>query len=343
MSGTVNRQVLLVNRPVGEPRESDFALVETPVPEPGAGQILCRTIYLSLDPYMRGRMSAAASYARPAEIGKVMVGGTVSQVMRSLHAGFAEGDLVLGYDGWQEYAVSDGQGVRKLDSRQGPISYALGVLGMPGMTAYVALLDIGRPRAGETVVVSAAAGAVGSVVGQIARIKGCRAVGIAGSDEKCSFVVNKLHFDACTNRRTEDLDQALARACPGGIDVYYDNVGGSVLEAVLRHINRGARIPLVGLISQYNAPKPPPGPNLRPLLVKRARIQGFIVSDHEDRREEFLRDVSGWLREGKLTYKEDVVQGLENAPRAFLGLFQGKNFGKLMVQVSPDPTKSGAT
>ena len=342
MSGTVNRQILLVNRPDGEPRESDFALVESPVPEPGAGQFLCRTIYLSLDPYMRGRMSAAASYTRPAELGKVMVGGTVSQVVRSMHAGFAAGDLVLGYDGWQEYAVSDGQGVRKLDPRQGPLSYALGVLGMPGMTAYVALLDTGRPKTGETVVVSAASGAVGSVVGQIARIKGCRAVGIAGSDEKCSFVVNELHFDACINRRTEDLDRALGKACPGGIDVYYDNVAGPVLEAVLRHINRGARIPLVGLISQYNAAKPPPGPNLMPLLVKRALIQGFIVSDHEDRRGDFLRDVSGWLREGKLRYKEDVVQGLENAPRAFLGLFQGKNFGKLIVQVSPDPTKGHA-
>jgi len=341
MSAAVNRQIVLVNRPVGEARESDFALVEAPVPEPGAGQFLCRTIYLSLDPYMRGRMNAGASYARPAELGKAMVGGTVSQVIRSEHPGFAVRDLVLGYDGWQEYAVSDGKGVRKLDPRQGHISYALGVLGMPGMTAYVALLDIGRPKVGETVVVSAAAGAVGSVVGQIARIKGCRAVGIAGSDEKCSFVVNELHFDACVNYKTGDLGQALARACPAGIDVYYDNVAGPVLEAVLRQINRGARIPLVGLISQYNAPKPPPGPNLVSLLIKRALIQGFIVSDHEDRRDEFLRDVSGWLREGKLKYREDVVQGLENAPRAFLGLFQGKNFGKLIVQLSPDPTKPG--
>src|SRR5262245_53730468 len=202
---------------------------------------------------------------------------------------------------------------------------------MPGMTAYAALLDIGKPKPGETVVVSAASGAVGSVVGQVAKIKGCRAVGIAGSDAKCAYVVKELGFDACVNRRTEDLDRALARTCPGGIDVYYDNVAGPVLAAVLRHLNVGARIPLVGLISQYNTPEPPPGPNLMPLLVKRALIQGFLVGDHEGQRDAFLRDVSGWLREGKLKYREDVVQGLENAPRAFLRLFRGENFGKLLV------------
>jgi NADPH-dependent curcumin reductase CurA len=331
-----------MNRPVGEPKESDFALAESPVPEPDAGQILTRTIYLSLDPYMRGRMSAAASYARPAELGQVMVGGAVGQVVRSKNAGFAEGDFVQGHTGWQEYAVSDGQGMRKIDLRRGPLSYALGVLGMPGMTAYVALLDVGRPRTGETVVVSAAAGAVGSVVGQIAKIKGCSAVGVAGSDEKCRYVVTELGFDACVNYRTQDLDEALAAACPAGIDVYFDNVAGPVLAAALRHINFGARIPLVGLISQYNAVDPPPGPNLLPLLVRRAVIQGFLVSDHEHRREEFLRDVSAWLKAGRLKYREDMVQGLENAPRAFLGLFRGKNFGKLLVQVSPDPTKAGA-
>jgi NADPH-dependent curcumin reductase CurA len=343
MSSSVNRQVVLVNRPKGEPQESDFSLIEAPIPEPGPGQFLCRTIYLSLDPYMRGRMRAAASYAKPVEVGQVMVGGTVSQVVRSQHAGLADGDVVLGYSGWQEYAVSDGQGVYKLDPRQGPISYYLGVLGMPGLTAYAALLDIGRPKAGETVVVSSAAGAVGSVVGQIAKIKGCRVVGIAGSDAKCAYLVNELGFDACINRRTEDLNAALARTCPAAIDIYYDNVAGPLLEAVLRHLNVGARIPLVGLISQYNAPTPPPGPNLMPLLIKRALIQGFLVIDYEHRREAFLRDVSSWLKEGKLKYREDVVQGLENAPRAFLGLFRGENFGKLLVRVSPDPTKSGTS
>jgi NADPH-dependent curcumin reductase CurA len=207
------------------------------------------------------------------------------------------------------------------------------------MTAYVALLDIGRPRPGETVVVSSAAGAVGSVVSQIAKIKGCRAVGIAGSDAKCRYVVEELGLDACLSYRTQDLSRRLAEACPSGIDVYYDNVGGTVLEAVLRHINRGARIPLVGLISQYNATEPPPGPNLIPLLIKRALIQGFIVSDHPDREGDFLRDVSGWLKEGKLKYREHVVEGLENAPRAFLGLFRGENFGKLIVRVGDDPTQ----
>jgi len=251
MSGAANRQVLLVNRPTGEPNESDFKLVETPIPEPAAGQFLARTIYLSLDPYMRGRMRAGASYAQPAELGQPMVGGTVSQVVRSQHPGFVAGDYVLGYDGWQEYAVSDGQGVQKIDPSQGKLSYWLGVLGMPGLTAYAALLEIGRPKAGETVVVSAAAGAVGSVVGQIAKIKGCRVVGIAGSDAKCDFVVKELHFDACINYKTQDLGEALAKVCPNGIDVYFDNVAGPVLVAVLRHINLGARIPLVGLISQY--------------------------------------------------------------------------------------------
>jgi len=336
MSGAANRQVLLVNRPTGEPNESDFKLVETPIPEPAAGQLLARTIYLSLDPYMRGRMRAGASYAQPAELGKPMVGGTVSQVMRSKHPGFAAGDYVLGYDGWQEYAVSDGQGVRKIDPGQGKLSHWLGVLGMPGLTAYAALLDIGRPKAGETVVVSAAAGAVGSVVGQIAKIKGCRAIGIAGNDAKCDFVVKELHFDACINYKTQDLGEALGRTCPNGIDVYVDNVAGPVLAAVLRHINLGARIPLVGLISQYNATQPPPGPNLMPLLIKRALIQGFLVRDHENLRPEFLRDVSAWIKEGKLRYREDMAEGLENAPKAFLGLFQGKNFGKLLVRVGTE-------
>src|SRR4051812_48969668 len=259
MPAAVNRQVLLRGRPAGEPSEDDFALVESPIPEPGPGQFLARTIYLSLDPYMRGRMSDRASYASPAELGRPMVGGTVGQVVRSNHPGFAEGDYVLGYWGWQEYGLSDGTGVRKLDPRMGPLSYALGVLGMPGMTAYVALLDVGRPKPGETVVVSAATGAVGSVVGQVAKIKGCRAVGIAGGEVKCRYVVEELGLDACLDYKAQDLGRGLRDACPGGVDVYYDNVGGEVLGAVLRHINRGARIPLVGLIAQYNATGPTPG------------------------------------------------------------------------------------
>lgn len=338
MSAQRNRQILFVSRPTGEPGLDNFKLVESDIPEPADGQFLGKTIYLSLDPYMRGRMSDRKSYTKPAELGKVMLGATVSQVVASKHPEFAVGDFVLGFDGWQEFGVSNGQGVRKLDPKQARLSYALGVLGMPGLTAYAGLLDVGQPRAGETVVVSAASGAVGSVVGQIARIVGCRAVGLAGSDEKCVYVKDELGFDACINYKTEDLDAAFERDCPKGIDVYYDNVAGKILEAALRHLNVGARIPLVGLISQYNATSAPPGPNLLPLLVKRARIQGYLVFDSEHRTPEFLRDMSGWLREGKVKYREHVVEGLENAPKAFLGLFTGENFGKLIVKVSEDPT-----
>lgn len=337
-----NRQVLLKRRPTEAPQVGDFEVVDAPMPSPGEGEILCRTIYLSLDPYMRGRMNEGRSYATPAQVGKPMVGGTVGEVVESRHPGFARGDFVAGYDGWQAYAVSRGVGVRKLDPRQAPISTALGVLGMPGMTAYVGLLDIGRPKEGETVVVSAAAGAVGSAVGQIAKIKGCRAVGVAGSREKCDYVVKELGFDACVNYRAEELVPALQKACPKGIDVYFDNVAGDALAAALRLINQNARIPLCGLISEYNAPTPPPGPNLRPLLVNRALIKGFIVSDHADRLGDFLRDCTRWVQEGRLKYREDIVEGLENAPGAFLGLFQGRNFGKLLVRVGHDPTRSAA-
>ncbi|KAB8320909.1 NADP-dependent oxidoreductase [Tolypothrix campylonemoides VB511288] len=339
MPNSINQQILLKSRPVGEPKESDFALVETPITEPGEGEVLNRTIYLSLDPYMRGRMSDRESYATPVELGSVMVGGTVSQVVKSNHPQFSAGDFVLSYDGWQAYGVSKGETLRKLDPNQAPISYALGITGMPGMTAYFALLDIGQPQAGETVVVSAASGAVGCVAGQIAKLKGCRAVGVAGSEAKCDYVVKELGFDACINRKTQDLSSALKAACPNGIDVYFDNTAGPILEAVLQQINLGARIPLVGLISQYNAENSPPGPNLMPLLVKRALIKGFLVSDYQHRQAEFINDVSQWLQEDKLKYKEDVVEGLENAPHAFIGLLQGKNFGKLIVKVSDDPTR----
>jgi NADPH-dependent curcumin reductase CurA len=300
--------------------------------------VLRRTIYLSLDPYMRGRMSTAKSYAEPAKIGEPMVGSTVSEVVESNNPRYALGDFVLGFDGWQQYAVSDGKGLTKLNPAQAPISYALGVLGMPGLTAYVALLDIGRPKEGETVVVSAAAGAVGSIAGQIAKIQGCRVVGIVGTDEKCAYVVNELGFDAWINYKTQDLKEALTAACPRGIDVYIDNVGGDVLDAVLKRINVHARIPLVGLISQYNDPKPRPGPNLGSILSNRALLQGMIVLDHTDRLPAFLLDMSRWLREGKIRYREDIVHGLENAPRAFIGLLQGENIGKRIIQVAPDPT-----
>jgi len=339
MPTSVSRQIVLRNRPVGMPKPADFDLVEAPLPAPKDGEVLCRTVYLSLDPYMRGRISAARSYAQSVEPGQVIVGGTVGEVLESKHPGLAKGDVVLGYDGWQSHAVSKGGGLRKLDPKQAPVSTALGVLGMPGMTAYVGLLDIGQPKSGETVVVSAASGAVGSAVGQIAKIKGARAVGVAGSQDKCDYVVRELGFDACVNYKKGDLLAALKDACPKGIDVYFENVGGDVLRAVMALLNQNARIPLCGLISEYNATEVGPGPNLRPLLFNRALIKGFIVSDHMDRMGDFLRDCGGWIREGRLKYREDVVVGLEKAPEAFIGLLQGKNFGKLLVRVGEDPTK----
>jgi len=334
MPAVTGRRVILRSRPLGAPRPSDFDLVLAPVPAPKSGEILCRTIYLSLDPYMRGRISGVKSYAKGVDPGELMVGGTVSEVMESRHPDFKPGDLVQGYDGWQTHAVSNGAGVRRLDPAQAPISTALGVLGMPGMTAYVGLLDIGRPKAGETVVVSAASGAVGSVVGQIAKLKGCRAVGIAGARDKCDYVVDQLGFDNCVNYKTEELVPALAAACPDGIDVYFENVGGEVTEAVVQLLNPFSRIPLCGLISMYNATSPAPGPSWRALLTNRTLVKGFIVSDHLDRMPAFLADCTTWVREGRLKFREDIVDGLENAPTAFIGLLEGKNFGKMLVRVA---------
>lgn len=339
MSNIISQQILLKSYPIGAPTEDNFASVKTPISEPGDGEVLNRTIYLSLDPYMRGRMSDRASYASPVALGSVMVGSTVSQVVKSNHSQFSVGDFVVGYDGWQSYSIAKGETLRKLDPNQLPLSYALGITGMPGMTAYFALFDIGKPKAGETMVVSAASGAVGSVVGQIAKIKKCRAVGIVGSDEKCDYLINELGFDACINRKTQDLNSALQAACPNGIDIYVDHTAGPILEAVLQQINLGARIPLVGLISQYNAKTLPPGPNLMPLLINRALIKGFLVGDYQERHAEFIEDMSQWLQDGKLKYKQDIVKGLENAIHAFIGLFQGDNFGKLIVQISDDPSQ----
>ena len=333
-----NKQIRLKKRPDGMPSAADFEMVEAARPSVSEGQVLRRTIYLSLDPYMRGRMSDAPSYAPSVGLGQVMCGHTVSEVVESRHARFQLGAIVTGYDGWQEYAISDGSDVRSIDSTSVPIQTAISVLGMPGMTAYVGLLDIGQPRPGETVVVSAASGAVGSVVGQLAKIKGCRAVGIAGSAEKCRYVVDALGFDACINYKTDDLVPALAAACPNGVDIDFENVGGDVFAAVLRVINRGARIPLCGMISEYNATAHPSGPNLRPLLVKRATIRGFIVSDHIDRLPAFLKECMPLVASGRLKHREDIVEGLASAPSALIGLFHGRNFGKLLVRVSPDPT-----
>jgi len=335
----MNRQIRLKSRPSGEPTLVNFETADLPVPEAKDGEVVRRTIYLSLDPYMRGRMSDAPSYATPVKVGEVMVGHTVSEVVESRNPQFKKGDFVAGYDGWQAYGVSNGKELRTLNSKAAPISTAIGVLGMPGLTAFVGLMDIGQPKPGETVVVSAASGAVGSIVGQLAKIKGCHAVGVAGSEDKCRYVVEELGFDACINYKTDDLVPALKAACPNGVDVYFENVGGAVFAAILRVINRGARIPLCGVISEYNATGNPPGPNLRPLLVHRAMIKGFIVSDHNDRAPAFVQEVAPLVMTGRIKFREDIVDGLDNAPSAFIGLLAGKNFGKLMVRVSPDPTR----
>jgi hypothetical protein len=333
-----NRQITLAARPTGLPKESDFRLVDSPIPAPQTGQFLVRSIYLSLDPYMRGRMNDRPSYAPPVKLGEVMVGGVVGKVIQSKHASFPEGAIVEGRFGWQEYAVSDGKDVRAIDPAIAPISTALGILGMPGFTAYFGLLDICNPRPGETVLVCSAAGAVGSVVGQIAKIKGCRVFGAAGSDEKINYVTQELGFDAAFNyKRKDDYMQALKEMCPAGIDVYFDNVGGPLTDAVFLTMSVGARIAVCGQISQYNLEKPEMGPRLLwNLIVKRAKVQGFLVFDFAERYQEALQQLAEWLRAGKLKYRETVACGIENAPKAFIGMLRGQNIGKQLVQISDD-------
>jgi hypothetical protein len=333
---TTNKQITLAVRPVGFPKESDFRLVEAPVPTPGPGQFLVQSLYLSVDPYMRGRMNAAKSYAPPVELGGVMVGGVVGQVVESRHSRFAAGEIVEGYFGWQQYALSDGAGVRKVDPSLAPISTALGVLGMPGLTAYFGLLEIGKPQPGETVVVSGAAGAVGSLVGQIAKIQGCHVVGIAGTDEKARYVVEELGFDSAFNYKSARNYRAkLKTLCPQGIDVYFDNVGGAITDAVIPLLNVRARLVICGQISQYNLERPEMGPRwLWALIVKQARAEGFLVFQFADRFEEGIRQMAQWLKEGKLKYRESIIEGLENAPRAFIGMLKGENIGKQLVKVA---------
>ena len=336
----VNRRITLASRPVGAPTSNDFKLVETAIPEAGDGEVLLRNLYLSLDPYMRGRMSDGPSYAEPVAIGDVMGAGTVARVMASRNSEYAEGDLVLAFGGWQDYLVSDGRGLNKLDAKMQHPSLALGVLGMPGFTAYMGLLDIGQPQAGETVVVAAASGAVGSVVGQIAKLKGCRVIGVAGGEEKCRYVVDELGFDACIDHRAPDFAAQLKAACSEGIDVYFESVGGAVFDAVLPLLNTKARIPLCGLIAHYNDTQLPPGPDrlgllTRTMLTKRIKMQGFIIfDDYGDRFAEFSRQMSEWVNQGRIKFREDIVDGLENAPAAFIGLLEGMNFGKLVVRVA---------
>jgi NADPH-dependent curcumin reductase len=333
------RRIVLASRPVGEPKPSDFRLEDFPVPQPGPGQLLLRTKWLSLDPYMRGRMSDAPSYAKPVDVGGVMEGGTVSEVVASDNKAYQPGEIVLGHTGWQTHALSNGAGLRKLDPKLAPISTALGVLGMPGMTAYTGLLEIGQPKAGETVVVSAASGAVGSVVGQIAKIKGARAVGIAGGPDKCKYVKDELGFDECVDHRAPDFPQQLKAACPKGADVYFENVSGPVWDAVFPLFNAFARIPVCGLIAQYSATDAPEmkyktSQIFRAVLTKRLTVRGFIVSDFAAKFPDFIRDVPQWIKEGHIKYREDVAEGLENAPQAFMGLLKGKNFGKQLVRIA---------
>ena len=333
---TINRRITLAERPVGMPKESDFRLEESPIPRPGGGEVLVQALYLSVDPYMRGRLTGVTTYARGLDLGEVIVGGVVGRVVESRDPRYEAGDTVEGMLGWQEHAVAPAKALRKIDPAAGPVSSALYVLGMPGLTAYFGLLEICRPQAGETVVVSGAAGAVGSLVGQIAKIKRCRVIGIAGSDEKVRFLIEELGFDGAFNyRATPDYGAKLKELCPTGVDVYFDNVGGAITDAVMRRIAKHARVAVCGQISQYNSVAPETGPRwLSQLVVRQARVEGFLVTQFAERYDSGLRQLSAWLKEGRLCYREDVVEGLENAPRAFIRMLEGKNIGKQLVKLA---------
>ncbi|TMG81952.1 MAG: NADP-dependent oxidoreductase [Betaproteobacteria bacterium] len=329
----INKQVLLASRPQGRVTEDNFRIVEAPVVRPGAGEVLVRNEWLSLDPYMRGRMNDVKSYVPPAQLGEVMVGQTVGEVIESQDPRFEPGAKVLTQLGWQLYGVAKPNELTPIDVRRAPASYYLGVLGMPGMTAWFGLSEIGQPKPGETVVVSAASGAVGSVVGQLARILGCRAVGIAGGQAKCDYVVHELGFDACVDYKAGNLLQDLRQACPKGVDVDFENVGGEILDTLLRVMNRYSRIVLCGLIADYNASEPYGYKMLRSVLVNRIRMQGMIVFDWKDRYGEALGTLARYLEQGKLKYRESVVHGIDNAPGGFIALLKGENFGKQLVKL----------
>jgi NADPH:quinone reductase len=342
MTANANRRMILKDYPTGAPGPEHFEVVEAPIPEPGRGEVLVRTIYLTVDPYMRGRLRPGPSYAEPQKIGEVMVGEVAGQIVASKADGFTTGDYVAAHIGWQTHGIADARDIRKLDPKSAPISTSLGVLGMPGLTAYFGTLEVLTPRAGDTLVVNAASGAVGSVVGQIAKIGGCRVVGIAGSDAKIDFVTSELGFDAGINHRTtKDMSAALAKACPDGIDCYFDNVGGPMTDAAIENMAFGARVAICGQIALYNDTEQAMGPrNLRHFLVKRATLRGLLVFDWRDRYDAGLVRLTRWVRDGRIKYREDIVDGLENAPAAFAGLMEGKNFGKQLVRIGEDPTRA---
>jgi NADPH-dependent curcumin reductase CurA len=330
----VVRRFRLAARPTGLPKESDFTLEEAPLAAPQTGEVLVRTAYLSVDPYMRGRITGVRTYADPVNIGDVMVGGTVGQVIESHDRKLLPGDFVAGYWGWQDQVVAPANHLQKLDPNLAPVSAILGVLGMPGMTAYFGFLDICQPKAGETVVVSGAAGAVGSLVGQIAKIEGCRAVGIAGRDDKIRYIVDDLGFDAAFNyKTTSDYVAKLKELCPGGIDCYFDNVGGAISDAVFTLMNPFGRVSVCGQISQYNLEKPEPGPRLLgQILVRQLKVEGFIVTRFQERWLRGMGQMGRWIQEGKIRYREDIVEGFEKTPRAFIDMLEGKNTGKMLVK-----------
>lgn len=341
-SDTLNRQVKLASRPHGKPVDDNFELTTTEVPTPSDSEMLLRTLYLSLDPYMRGRMSDTKSYADPLEVGDVMLGATVSQVVGSNVEGFSEGDIVVAYGGWQDYSVSNGEGVYKLTKDMSNPSYGLGVLGMPGFTGYMGLTDIGKPQAGETLVVGAATGPVGATVGQVGKIHGLKVVGVAGGADKCKYAVEELGFDVCLDHRADDFEAQLAAACPNGIDIYYENVGGRVFDAVLPLLNAHARIPVCGLAAHYNQTELPDGKDRLSLLMstilrQRLTVKGFIIfEEYGDHFPQFLQTMGKWVTEGKVKTKEHMVDGLANAPLGFVDMLEGNNFGKTVVKVA-DP------
>ncbi|RLL47138.1 NADP-dependent oxidoreductase [Oceanobacillus piezotolerans] len=330
----MNREFLLVNRPSGMPTDENFQLRTSPIPGISDGEVLVQTIYLSVDPYMRGRMSGIKTYTSPFELNKVLTAGVVGRVIDSKNNEFQMGEIVEGRLNWADYSVTSGKGLRKVDPNLAPISTALGVVGMPGLTAYFGLLDIGKPKEGETVVVSGSAGAVGTVVGQIAKIYGCRVVGITGSDEKNAYLKNELDFDATINYKKENVKEALKEKSPNGVDVYFDNVGGEISDAVMRLLNFQARIVVCGVISEYNNTEAAYGPRIQRFLLNRsALMKAYIVSDYYERFNEGYEQLGKWVKEGKLTYRENIIDGLENAPQAFIGLFHGENIGKQLVKV----------